>query len=330
MVGVVLIDYMSQERTVRYIQDVIHASDVTIGKIVVIDNSPEDKNYSDMTTQLEKIGVEGFQDTDANEFDGIKKILIGLLGETQIILVNSKNNSGFAKANNLGLKLLKKYDSEHEMKYVLFSNSDIQFKNEELPLSKLIDDLARRTDAGLIGPKVIGLNGKLQSPCQYLSLYQRWMRTCILWPLSLKWRRKINETVEPETLSVVYRIIGAFMLADVVRFDKTGGFDETTFLYAEEIILAERCKQNGMKVYCDPEVEIIHEGGYTVGSLKNKEARNRKLRNMFASDIYYYEKYIGVRKIGCKFAKEMLNFYIWKLNVKDAMQALIGGRKHVR
>lgn len=45
MVGVVLIDYMSQERTVRYIQDIIHASDVTIGKIVVVDNSPEDRNY---------------------------------------------------------------------------------------------------------------------------------------------------------------------------------------------------------------------------------------------------------------------------------------------
>lgn len=328
MVGVVLIDYNSQERTVKYIQDIIHASDTEIGKIVVIDNSPEDRNYSDMIAQLKEIGVESISDTNAHEFDGIKQITIGMFDKTQIILVNSKSNSGFAKANNMGLNLLKQFEPEHKMKYVLFSNSDIQFKNDELSLSMLIDDLSQKPDAGIIGPKVIGLDGKIQSPCRYLSLYQRWLRTCILWPLSLKWKRKIKETLEPLELSVVYRIIGAFILADIARFELVGGFDEKTFLFAEELILAERCKQNNLKVYCDPKVEIVHEGGYTVGSLKNKEVRNRKLRNMFTSDLYYYEMYIGVNKTFCQFTKGMLNFYIWKLNLKDNIQGVFGGKTH--
>lgn len=323
-----MIDYRSQQRTVQYIQDLIDASDVRIGKIVVVDNSPEEDNYAQMLSQLKKIGAENFHTIAAEAFAGIQTLTIADFHKTQLILVNSKNNSGFAKSNNMGLALIRHFDSEHTIKYVLFSNSDIQFTQDKLLLSVLINDLNQHQDAGLIGPKVIGLDGKQQSPCGYLSLYQRWLRTCILWPLNLKWKQKISELTEASELSAVYRIIGAFMLADVERFHLIGGFDETTFLYAEELILAERLKKVGMKVYCDPKVVIIHEGGHTVGSLKNPEARNRKLKNMFTSDIYYYEKYRGVSSAFCRFAKHMFAFYIWKLNAKDSILNWFGGKKH--
>ena len=75
MVGVILIDYRSQQRTVQYIQDLIDASDVRIGKIVVVDNSPEEDNYAQMLSQLKKIGAENSRrsvcwntDTDHSRF----------------------------------------------------------------------------------------------------------------------------------------------------------------------------------------------------------------------------------------------------------------------
>lgn len=193
MVGVVLIDYNSQERTVKYINELIQASDTEIEEIVVIDNSPEDRNFTNMVTELERTGMENIDNQDISELEGVKQITVGNLDKVQLILVNNQSNTGFAKANNMGLNLLKRFDLGQKLKYVLFSNSDIQFKNATLPLSILINDLNQKTDAGIIGPNIIGLNGKMQSPCRYLSLYQRWIRTSILWPLSLKWKRKLRK-----------------------------------------------------------------------------------------------------------------------------------------
>ena len=94
MVGVILIDYRSQQRTVQYIQDLIDASDVRIGKIVVVDNSPEEDNYAQMLSQLKKIGAENFHTIAAEAFAGIQTLTIADFHNTQLILVNSKNNSG--------------------------------------------------------------------------------------------------------------------------------------------------------------------------------------------------------------------------------------------
>lgn len=40
-----------------------------------------------------------------------------------------------------------------------------------------------------------------------------------------------------------------------------GGFDEHTFLYAEEPILTERFREKGYKIWYTNEVKIIHEQG---------------------------------------------------------------------
>lgn len=318
MLGVVLIDYNSQERTVKYISDLLAASNVTIDSIVVIDNSPKDDNFDKIFSALCKIGLSEVKEANSTAYFGIKSITKGVLHNTVVLLANSSLNAGFAKANNLGLRILQDDAKQRNgaLDLILFSNSDIQFIDGELDLKALITNLSENPDVAVIGPNVIGLNKAKQSPCKYLSIYKRWWRNSLLWPLD-KLLKSSDEIVDLFQPGYVYRLIGAFMIADVEKFIEAGGFDENTFLFGEELILSERCKKKGYRMYCNPGVTIIHEGGYTVRKKKDAKSRNNKLLRMLESDLYYYDTYIGVKPAIIKLTQVIVQFYIFKMNFKD-------------
>ena len=64
-------------------------------------------------------------------------------------------------------------------------------------------------------------------------------------------------------------------------------FDSSTFLYAEEKILAERMKAIGKGIYYDPSVSVIHAHGSTT----KKYAKNKILKWQKDSNLYYYRVY---------------------------------------
>ena len=310
MLGVVLIDFNSYERTIQFIKDLLIATDVHIDGIVIIDNSPGNDNLRSLTTGLQDIGLI----TQPNNAGEVKSECIqGLIEDTLIVVAKPDDNLGFARANNLGYRILK---SKLELEYVLFSNSDIQFIGGKLELSALMDAFEKNHDIGLVGPLVIGLDGRQQSPCRYLSIQSRWWKPTLLWPFFKG--AKDPETIKMDKPGHVYRIIGAFMLAKCESYDSIGGFDEHTFLYGEECILAERYKAEGLEVYCDPAVVVIHEGGYTTGTRKKDySARDRKTIRRLESDIYYYEKYVKVKPYIIKLTRWFTKIYILKLHLKD-------------
>ena len=309
MLGVVLIDFNSYERTRRYVEDILSASDITIDEIVIIDNSPRLDNFKALLDELRKIGLREEKLINKNNYDSFVQ---GRLQETIVIVAKSKENLGFAKANNCGFAILKE---TIKPEYVLFSNSDIQFVDGIVEITKLISAFDK-DNVGLVGPLVVGLDEKQQSPCKYLSIYSRWWKPTLLWPFNRG--RKSSETIELSEPGYVYRLIGAFMLASSVSFEKIGGFDEHTFLYGEECILSERYKQKGLRVFCDPCVKIIHEGGYTTNTnKKDYAARDRKAKRRLESDLYYYEKYIHVKPWIIQLTRIFTRLYIFKLHIKD-------------
>lgn len=310
MIGVVLIDYNSYTRTIQYIEDILQYSDINIDGITIIDNSPSKDNYYEL---LKGLNNKSFQREKEIQREDCDAYLIGRILQTKIIIVKTKENLGFARANNLGYKILKE---SIDIEYVLFSNSDIIFDNHSLKLSQLVDSFKIEENIGLVGPLVVGVNGKQQSPCKYLSIYSRWWKPTLLWPFNkmLKSREQVYIS-KPDS---VYRIIGAFMLAKCDGFEKIGGFDENTFLYGEECILSEKYKSIGLKVFCNPNVKIIHEGGYTTNtSKKDYKTRDKKIKRRLESDLYYYKKYIHVSKFIINLTYLFTLFYLFKLHIKD-------------
>ena len=320
--GVVLIDFNSQQRTIQYISDLLKSSDITIDVLTVIDNSPGYDNFYALEKSAIRIGFKSSLQSKQIDEGCIDKIFHGYIGKTEIIFIHSRDNLGFAKANNLGLRVIR---SCYNVNYILFSNSDILFIDNKVNLGILIDVLRKNKSGFLVGPQVVYPDGRPQSPCRYVSLIRRWWKPALFWPIAIHSKSSNREIIINAKEGKVYRIIGAFMLADAKKLEEIGGFDNTTFLYAEELILAERGKKFGYDVLYTPEVKIIHENGVTVRKNKTPASRDFKLRQMLKSDLYYYRQYIGVNRFVIFLTKFVVGFYLFKLHIKDVlMQSSLG------
>lgn len=324
-IGAVIIDYNSCERTVQYINDLLYSSDIKISCIAIIDNSP----IIDNTFCL----VDAFNMKKSNEeLGGLKRnYSVNQFYEseylsTKIYVVHSDDNLGFARGNNLGFEILKMLVG---IDYVIFSNNDIQFFEFKISISKLIEDIKKNNDIGLVGPEVVGLDGKEQSPCKYLSLFERIWKNYYFSILPFCSQMYESDIIPNAKSGYVYRIIGAFMIIEADVFSKVGMFDDKTFLYAEEMILSEKLGQIGLKVYYDSSVSLIHEGGYTTKKKSKSNFKNKvqMRRTIIESNLYYYSKYMRYSSIIIWISRMMCNVHCSLMLLKLRITNMIGEKE---
>ena len=204
-----------------------------------------------------------------------------------IYILSSAKNLGFARGNNWGAQFAK--DILHT-DYLLFSNNDIQLHQPDT-IGQLEAKMKQDTTIGMIGPSVVGLDGKAQSPEPYHPFWQRYVWMYLSTPfLSPQKKAKMFDLdyAENATEGYHYKVMGSFFMVRTDDFFAVGGMDPHTFLYSEETILSERLKKIEKKAYYAPCVSVVHAHGATT-----KEAIGRKAINEYriTSEAYYYYKY---------------------------------------
>lgn len=219
---------------------------------------------------------------DNSSSDGSAEMVVTDFPEVK--LIHSGGNLGFAKANNIGIKSAKG-------KYLALVNSDVVVHPE--CFQNLIRFMGSHPDAGLIGPHVIGRDGKLQRTCRLLPSI--WNTSCESFGLDTLFSRhslfsgremrhwKHDETVEVEVLS------GCFWLARRDAVEKIGGLDERFFFYAEDVDWCKRFRDAGFKMWYVMDATATHFGG---GSSSNAPLRYSV--EMLRANLKYWEKYAGI------------------------------------
>ena len=191
-------------------------------------------------------------------------------------------------------------------------------------MKKLIHSFTIDSKIGLIGPKVIGVNGERQSPCMKMSLVKRWWLKQLIFPFNAfhkKIKKIDSDVIELNQSQFVYRIIGAFMLFKQKVFEDIGGFDNNTFLYAEEPIIAEKLLNKGYKTYYQNDVQIVHEEGGTTKSNNYVSDKVIKEKRVYKSEMYYFKVYRKESRFALKLTDIIFRFYIIKLNlIKQILQ----------
>jgi GT2 family glycosyltransferase len=151
-----------------------------------------------------------------------------------------KENPGFAKANNLALKQAKG-------KFVLFLNPDTIVAED--CFLKCIDFMHTHTDAGALGVRMIDGSGqflpesKRAFPSSGAAFFKLSGLAAIFPSSKLFARYNLGYLSEHET-HVVDVLSGAFMMVRKDVLAQTGGFDESFFMYAEDIDLSYRIQQS--------------------------------------------------------------------------------------
>ncbi|GAB4311749.1 MAG: glycosyltransferase family 2 protein [Methanobacteriaceae archaeon] len=173
----------------------------------------------------------------------------------KIIFVKSKENHGFAKSNNLGIKMAFK---DKECKYVICLNNDTCLKPEFL--RELVLCAKRHPDASSIQSKMIwGANPNLidSAGLEYSKN-------------GLGFNRGAYESVDKynEEKEIFGCCAGACLfrreaLEDVKIDEKC--FDEDFFAYYEDFDLALRLRWAGWSSWYSPQAEIYHYKGASSG-----------------------------------------------------------------
>jgi len=206
--------------------------------------------------------------TDGSQ-DAIKKLQKSI---PNVTLIENKENLGFAKANNQGIK-------KARGEYVLLLNSDIIVKKGSL--GKLLAFAKKKRDAGVVGPKLLNIDGSLQPSCFRFPTISNAIREYWLG------EKGLFEKYAPKSkkASTVDAVVGAAFLMAPAVLEKVGVLDEKYFAYFEDIDYCRNVWKKGLKVYYYPEAEIIHYHGATFKKMAKKEDQWRKL--IPSSKIYH-------------------------------------------
>lgn len=268
MIGIVIVSYKNLEGTVTFINEQLPMLCVP-WKAVIVDNSP---NESVGKAIAEKCG--GILLQYPNNL--IKE-------QSRVYVVSTRKNLGFARGNNLGADILAR---NFAIDYFLFSNDDIIIR-DSLVIEKMLLQFDRLKDVAIVGPRIIGRDNCDQSPHYRIITPLRQ----IGWKL-FRWFRQ-NKAVASQTIKLpqsgyCYWVSGCFFLVRQSDFSAVGGFDPKTFLYSEEVILAERMKRIGKRSYFMADTSVIHLGGCSTQNLRSKELRNY----LKQSNCIYYRNYL--------------------------------------
>ncbi|HTK03896.1 MAG TPA: glycosyltransferase family 2 protein [Alphaproteobacteria bacterium] len=179
-------------------------------------------------------------------------------------LITNKLNVGFATANNQGVKIAKG-------KYILFLNSDtIMYDNV---LGEMVNWMENNSQVGVATCGLKNKDGSLQATGGFFPT----LPTVFSW-MTIQDFPFVDYFIKPfhpfHTKSFFAKggnfysnskeldwVTGAFLLTRREILEKVGGWDESYFMYVEEVDLCFKIKKLGYKVSYLPKWSITHLGG---------------------------------------------------------------------
>jgi N-acetylglucosaminyl-diphospho-decaprenol L-rhamnosyltransferase len=217
------------------------------------------------------------------------------------------SNLGFGRGNNLGYRYARG-------EFVLFLNPDTI--SNVAALKHCVDRLREDERIGLISPKLVQGNGRMDLACRR-SIPTLWDGFCRATGLAAAFPRRsvfagYNLTHLPDNEThEVGAINGAFMLAPrrVLQAvaPKSEVFDERFFMYGDDLDLCIRVARAGWKIVYDGRVQIVHLKGLSVA--KDYDAMARAI---FDANRDVYQKHFNPQGSRWVRWKYVVAFGAWK------------------
>lgn len=249
-------------------------------------------NYNDWKTTKTLINkVEQFQCFEkilvvdnASTDNSVKELQKLETGKIKVII--SSKNKGYASGNNFGIfYALENYNPE----FLTIANPDVEF--EESTIFKAENTLRNDMDFGMASAlvykgynawKLPGFFGVLQS----LFPLQRFLK---------KFFYRIRLANSQRDYEVVDVIEGSLFCVKATAMKKVGGFDEKTFLYGEENLLAVRMRRAGYRSVILTKETYYHY--HSVSVSKHYKKKTEIFRFIQAGYRIYCEDYLSINPL---------------------------------
>ena len=193
----------------------------------------------------------------------------------KVILIESKENLGFGKANNLGVQIA---NSET----VLLLNNDTILLSRIDEVVKLLNS---RQDIGAVTINMLNGEGRYTNATGRFPTPLRLLKISFLTEKRKEFKTGIFNEAK------IYEadwITGAFMMLRKADYQKVGGFDSDYFMYVEDVDICKKLADIGKKCIFIPHLKYIHFVGF------NKTRENMLIEGY---RIYSLKHFTGVSKI---------------------------------
>ena len=212
----------------------------------------------------------------------------------QVKLIPNKDNLGFTKGNNQGIKIAKG-------KYILLLNSDTYLI--ENSFKKLIEEANRLKNFGALGPKLFNDNRSIQQSAGFFPHLPQvfwWMSFIDDLPFGtlLKPYHVDHDNFYKKDQEVDW-VTAAAILVSKDAVEKIGALDEKIFMYGEEVEWCHRIKKAGYKVYFSPSTQIVHIGRGSSGKISQNA-----ILGEYRGIVYFYQKHKN--KVSLQIARFLL------------------------
>lgn len=250
---VIILNYNTWQRTIATVDMLSHTLCVPTDDILVVDNASTNDSYEQLNAFRQQT--------------------------LQFHLCRAKQNAGYAAGNNIGIR----YARQEGYRYAWILNNDILIEDKNI-LSKMLHILTTDKKTAVVNPDIYSPDGRL---------FNRESKRPGFWDYTfgmLQYRKLGRQITDIGGYGYVYRPQGCCMLTDLKKLEEAGDLDEHTFLYGEEVILAERLLKKGYLCACCTEGRVVHDHS---GTVKDHISKKKQKELKLESFRYYLTAYRG-------------------------------------
>ena len=261
--GIIILNYNTADDTVKYVNKIKNYS--VLDKIIVVDNLSSENNCMEKLNKLKN---------------------------DKIHVIRAEKNGGYSYGNNFGMKYLN--DLKEEFDYIIISNPDIEVAEEAI--KKCIEFLEKNKKAAVCAPKMVDSNQNLVRRSSWkirkplIDMINSTRLTEILFWWAVRKGEYSFEDYKKSELKVE-AVSGAFFVIKYDVFEKCNFFDENTFLFYEEDILANKIKKLGYEEYSLNNISFTH---YESQTIDKAYSYLKKIKMLQKSKMYYQKEYNNI------------------------------------
>ncbi len=267
--SIIIVSYNTADLTAACVRSILDTTKDITFEVIVVDNDSHDSSVADLKA----------------------------IRDRRVSVIENKENLGFAKANNIGVK-------KAQGRYLLFLNSDtIVYPNT----------LERMVAFMETNPKVGAATCRLKTPdggedySAHRGFPTPWNAftyfsgLASLFPKSKLFSGYTQGWKDRSKIHEVDAISGAFMFTRQEAGEQIGWWDEDYFFNGEDLDFCYKLKHKGWKILYIPDFEILHYNGMSGGTKKKtanlsratKETRARIQDARFDAMKIFYKKHFA-------------------------------------
>lgn len=281
----VILHYITKNETIKCIESIIDRIDTDNYEIVVVDNKSTNNSGIELIEKYKNNG--------------------------KIHILRNKENLGFAKGNNEGIRYVK---NNLKSDFIVVMNNDTYLIQDDF--TKVIYNEYTRSKFGVMGPKIKLLNNKINIVNNklitadrlriqlielriklvlndiYLDRVYKYISESIKKILRRKKIRQNHNDADANSRQENVILHGCCLIFSPVYLKKFDGFDDRTFLYYEEELLFIKVRQAELITVYNPELMIFHSEDAATNAINKSKRHIRKFvyENLLESGKVLYNE----------------------------------------